>query len=68
MSYLARVPIMTDARFYETYGVQEKFFEGDLTLMKKLKKCLCDAEVYYHENCLKTMDDIKKRIFADCSR
>lgn len=68
MMYLHRIPLLTENRFYESYGVQEKFFEGDVGLMKRLKKCLGDAEAYYNDSCLKITDDLKKMFYSECGR
>jgi hypothetical protein len=66
--YLARVPILTDERFYESYGVQEKFYEADISLMKKVKKALTDAESFYNGESLKEFDDSKKQFYSHCAK
>uniref|UniRef100_A0A336MQE8 CSON004001 protein n=1 Tax=Culicoides sonorensis TaxID=179676 RepID=A0A336MQE8_CULSO len=50
--YLARIPIADamDQRFYEVFGVSDKIYDSNTTLMKKIKKKLQDAVEYHTEN------------------
>lgn len=48
--------------------MQEKFYEADVSLMKKLKKSLVEAESYYHAESLKEFDDFKKQFYSHCAK
>ncbi|XP_063706197.1 ectopic P granules protein 5 homolog [Culicoides brevitarsis] len=48
--YLARIPIAADdQRFYEVFGVADRFYAVNTALMKKIKKKLQDASDYHKE-------------------
>lgn len=52
--YLARIPIPTDdQRFYEVFGVADRFYDANTAQMKKIKKKLQDAVEYHTENSVK---------------
>lgn len=66
--YLSRVPGDVSV---DDYGVQDKFYEADIGLMKKIKKSFQDADKYHHEMSLKTTkfrDGIKSRFHDHCSK
>jgi hypothetical protein len=47
--YLSRIPYsMDEQRFAMVFGVADRFYEGNVALMKKLKKKLLDAENYFN--------------------
>lgn len=55
--YLARIPIAPDdQRFYEVFGVADKFYEANITQIKKIKKKLQDAVDYHSEKSLNESD------------
>jgi ectopic P granules protein 5 len=69
MLYLARVPLSSnEERFYDSYGVADKFYEYNIGLMKKIKRQLTDAEGYYKELSVKEEDSFKSHILDRCSK
>lgn len=63
--YLARIPLSLDEeRHFITYGVADKFYEGNIGIMKKLKRILIKAENYYKSESLKETDEIISQIFS----
>lgn len=67
--YLSRIPVNKDDHvFYEAYGVTDKMYAGDISLMKKLKKSLIEAETYYNTESLMEIDDAKIQFLSSCSR
>lgn len=52
--FLARIPIPADdQRFYEVFGVADRFYDANTAQMKKIKKKLQDAVEYHTENSVK---------------
>jgi hypothetical protein len=54
----------------DEYGIQDKFYEADIGLMKRIKKSFQDADNYHHEMSLKTTkfhDALKSRFHNHCS-
>lgn len=67
--YLERVELSIDEqRYADTYGVADKFYECNLTLMKKLKKYFLNAEQFYNAESLKTDDEEIAQYYASCCR
>lgn len=63
--YLARVPFSSDEeRHFISYGVADKFYDGNIGIMKKLKKHLMKAEDYYKTESLKETDEVISQIFT----
>lgn len=68
--YLARVPLHYDEeRFTHTYGVSDKFYEYNVSLMKKIKSKISSAEKHYQDEADKaTSDEGYKYFLLNCSR
>jgi ectopic P granules protein 5 len=67
--YMARVPLSgTEERFFDSFGVADKFYENNVGLMNKIKKQLADAEVHYRELSVKEEDSFKAHIQDRCSK
>lgn len=67
--YLARVTLTADeTRFAATNGVADKFYEHNVSLMKRLKKCFSTAEAHYKAESLRTDDDAMSSFYSGCSR
>lgn len=68
--YLARVPLYYDEeRFTHTYGVSDKFYEYNVSLMKKIKSKISSTEKHYQDEAEKvTGDEGYKHVLLNCSR
>lgn len=68
--YLSRVPLHYDEeRFSHTYGVSDKFYEYNVSLMKKIKSKISMVEKYYEEEADKvTNDEGYKYFLQNCSK
>lgn len=55
--YLARIPLNDDElNTSYIYGVADKFYESNMTLMKKLKNYFIECSNYYKKEILKETD------------
>lgn len=68
--YLWRVPAECDAQqLNQNYGVAEKFYEHNVTLMKSIKTQLKSAEVYYAAVATKrAQDDAPAHMYRSCTK
>lgn len=66
--YLARIPCTPDEqRFVDTFGVADKFYEANVTLMKKLKKYFAAVEQYFHDESLRDNDAVRSHFLSKSS-
>lgn len=63
--YLSRVP--GDVSQHE-FGVQDKFYDADLSLMKKLKKIFIDSENLHNEMATKFTSGSKSQFHTHCAK
>ena len=67
--YLARVQFSDDVgHFAETHGVAVKFFEQNVSLMKKMKALLVEAETFEKARITKTEDEVLSQFYKSRSR
>lgn len=67
--YHSRVPLNRDEQLItDQYGVAQKLYEQNISLMKKLKSFLIETENYYNETALKSDDDALSQFYASVSK
>lgn len=67
--YLARVPMAGDeTRFASAFGVADKFYEHNVSLMKRLKKHFAHVEAELKALALRCEDEPMAAFHAQCSR
>lgn len=67
--YLARVKLTDDeARYSATNGVADRFYEHNVTLMKRLKKFFSTVEAHYKAESLRTKDNALASFNGLCCR
>lgn len=63
--YLWRVPAEVSR---DVFGIQDKFYDNDLSLMKKLKEALSGTDRFYNAISLKESDKFKTQFYSNCSK
>lgn len=67
--YLARVPLSADEqRFADIHGVADKFYECNISLMKKLKRFFVDGMKFERELAEKSEENIEKELHSARSK
>lgn len=67
--YLARVPLVADEqRHASVFGVADKFYEHNVSLMKRLKRLFSQAETDRKATALKCEDEAMAGFHTSCSR
>lgn len=68
--YLSRIPIhYDDHSFQQVYGVSDKFYEYNVTVMKKIKSQLKAAESYYESEAKKhAQNDGLSYCYRNCAK
>lgn len=66
--YLSRVPLNPDEKRYaDTFGVADKFYESNFSVMKRLKKFLIDGEKWYKDTSLQEANEAVSFFYNSCS-
>lgn len=67
--YLTRIRFTSDEeRFTDVYGVADKFYDANISLMKKLKKFFIDCAKFEKERAMKSDDQNASELFGARSR
>lgn len=67
--YLTRIRFAPDeVRFNDMHGVADKFYEHNVSLMKKLKRFLVDATKHSHDRSAEATDELQTQFLSARSR
>lgn len=67
--YLTRIRYTPDeVRFNDMLGVADKFYEHNVSLMKKLKRYLVDAVKHDHDRSVKATEELQAHLLSGRSR
>ncbi|XP_055529929.1 ectopic P granules protein 5 homolog [Wyeomyia smithii] len=67
--YLSRVPLGQDEeRFATIFGISDRFYEYNVTLMKRIKKQLYEAECYYNAASVSESEERQLSFYNYCTR